>query len=136
MVRGNRRDTFSFIQKSLSHLLFKIWCEGWEECGIFSERSYFSNLWRWIRYKFYEIFLLLKDASGENVESYYRQARSLVESHEQVIEDENCVVMGVKSAKKLFKHGTEQVDFSMKIRNLKDEAKDEDDESGIDDWKY
>ena len=71
--------------------------------------------------------------NGENVETYYRQVRSLVESHEDVIEKENCVIIGVKSAKKLIKPGTNQVDFSLKIRSLKEEAKDEDDESGIDD---
>ena len=50
-----------------------------------------------------------------------------------LIENENCVIIGVKSAKKLIRPGTNQVDFSLKIRNLKEEAKDEDDESGIDD---
>ena len=75
----------------------------------------------------------VKDNNGENVETYYRQVRSLVESHEDVIEKENCVIIGVKSAKKFIKPGTNQVDFSLKIRSLKEEAKDEDDESGIDD---
>ena len=75
----------------------------------------------------------VKDNNGENVETYYRQVRSLVESHEDVIEKENCVVIRVKSAKKFIKPETNQVDFSLKIRSLKEEAKDEDDESGIDD---
>ena len=75
----------------------------------------------------------VKDNNGENVETYYRQVRSLVESHEDVIENGNCAIIVVKSAKKLIKPGTNQVDFSLKIRNLKEEAKDEDDESGIDD---
>ena len=75
----------------------------------------------------------VKDNNGENVETYYRQVRSLVESHEDVIENGNCAIIVVKSAKKLIKPGTNQVDFSMKIRSLKEEAKDEDDESGIDD---
>ena len=75
----------------------------------------------------------VKDNNGENVETYYRQVRSLVESHEDVIEKENCVIIGVKSAKKLIKPGTNQVDFSLKIRSLKEEAKDDSDESGIDD---
>ena len=75
----------------------------------------------------------VKDNNGENVETYYRQVRSLVESHEDVIEKENCVIIGVKSAKKLIKPETNQVDFSLKIRSLKEEAKDDSDESGIDD---
>ena len=64
---------------------------------------------------------------------YYGQVRSMVETHEKVIEDETCFIMGVKNVKKFVKEGTNQVDFSLKIRNLKDEAKDEEDESGIDD---
>ena len=83
-----------------------------------------------------ELSSCVKDNNGENVETYYRQVRSLVESHEDVIEKENCVIIGVKSAKKLIKPGTNQVDFSLKIRSLKEEAKDDSDESGIDDWKY
>ena len=57
----------------------------------------------------------------------------LVERHQDVIENGNCAIIVVKSAKKLIKPGTNQVDFSLKIRSLKEEAKDEDDESGIDD---
>ena len=57
----------------------------------------------------------------------------MVEPHEQVIEYQNCLIIGAKKAKSFVKEGTNQVDFSLKIQNLKDEAKDEDDESGIDD---
>ena len=70
---------------------------------------------------------------GGKTLTYYGQARSLVESHDQVIENENCFVFGVKTAKKMVKQGTNQVDYSMKIRNLKEEAKDDNDESGIED---
>ena len=59
----------------------------------------------------------------------------MIESHEDVIEKENCLVIGFKNTKRFVMKGTNQVDFSVKIRNLKDEAKDDKEESGIDDWK-
>ena len=83
--------------------------------------------------KNYFFHAYVKNSNGENVLTYYDQVRSLVESHEEVIENENCFIIGVKQAKKFVKEDTKQVDFSMKIRNIKDEAKDEDEESGIDD---
>ena len=83
--------------------------------------------------KNYFFYAYVKNFKGENVMIYYDQVRSLVESHEEVIENGNCFIIGVKQAKKFVKEDTKQVDFSMKIRNIKDEAKDEDEESGIDD---
>ena len=86
--------------------------------------------------KNYFFHAYVKNSNGENVLTYYDQVRSLVESHEEVIENENCFIIGVKQAKKFVKedyYSIKQVDFSMKIRNIKDEAKDEDEESGIDD---
>ena len=83
--------------------------------------------------KNYYFHAYVKNANGENVLTYYGQVCSMVETHEKVIEDETCFIMGVKNVKKFVKEGTNQVDFSLKIRNLKDEAKDEEDESGIDD---
>ena len=83
--------------------------------------------------KKYFFHAYVKNSNGETVLTYYNQVRSLVESHEEVIENENCFIIGVKQAKNFVKEDTKQVDFSMKIRNIKDEAKDEDEESGIDD---
>jgi hypothetical protein len=83
--------------------------------------------------KNYYFHAYVKNANGENVLAYYDQVRSMVETHEKVIADGTCFSMAVKNAKRFVKEGTNQVDFSLKIRNLKDEAKDEEDESGIDD---
>jgi hypothetical protein len=83
--------------------------------------------------KNYYFHAYVKNANGENVLAYYNQVRSMVETHEQVIENQNYFIIGAKQAKRFVKEGTKQVDFSLKIRNLKDEAKDEDVESGIDD---
>ena len=49
------------------------------------------------------------------------------------MENKNCFIIGVKNAKRFVKRGTNSVNFSLKVRNLKDEAKDDDEESGIDD---
>lgn len=75
----------------------------------------------------------VQNENGENVHAYYDQVRSLVESPDEVMENENCFIIGLKNAKKFVKRGTNSVDVSLKIRNLKDEAKDDDEESGIDD---
>ena len=83
--------------------------------------------------KNYYFHAYMKNANGENVLAYYGQVRSMVESHEEVIGSQKCFIMGVQNAERFVKEGTNQVDFSLKIRNLKDEAKDEDEESGIDD---
>jgi len=83
--------------------------------------------------KNYYFHAYMKNANGENVLTYYGQVLSMVETHEEVIENQNCFIIGAKNVKKFVKEGTNQVDFSLKIRNLKDEAKDEEDESGIDD---
>jgi len=70
----------------------------------------------------------LQNENDENVLSYHSQVRSLVENPEEVIENENCFIFGMKTAKKFFKRGTSIVDYSLKIRNLKDEAKDQEEE--------
>ena len=64
---------------------------------------------------------------------YHEKVRSVVESHDFIIENEDCFALSVKKANKYAMGDTNQVDYAMKIRNLKDEAKDEDEESGIDD---
>ena len=56
-----------------------------------------------------------------------------MESHDFIIENEDCFALSVKKAKKYAMEDTNEVNYAMKIRNLKDEAKDEDEESGIDD---
>ena len=78
--------------------------------------------------KNYYFHAYVKNANGENVLAYFDQVRSMVEPHEQVIEYQNCLIIGAKKAKSFVKEGTNQVDFSLKV-----EAKDEEDESGIDD---
>jgi len=83
--------------------------------------------------KNYYFHAYMKNANGENVLTYYDQVRSMVETHEKVIADGTCFSMAVQNAKRFVKEGTNQVDFSLKIRNLKDEAKDDEEESGIDD---
>ena len=83
--------------------------------------------------KNYYFHAYMKNANGENVLAYYGQVRSMVETHEQVIKNQDCFIIGDKNALKFVKEGTKQVDFSLKIRNLKDEAKDDEEESGIDD---
>ena len=83
--------------------------------------------------KNYYFHAYVKNANGENVLTYYGQVLSMVETHEKVIENQDCFIIGDKFALQYVKDGTKQVDFSLKIRNLKDEAKDEEDESGIDD---
>jgi hypothetical protein len=57
----------------------------------------------------------------------------VVECHDFIIENENCFTLSVKKAKRYAMRETNNVDYAVKIRNLKDEAKDEDEESGIDD---
>ena len=44
-----------------------------------------------------------------------------------------CLLIGFNNAKNSVTKGTNQVDFSVKIRNLKPEAEDDDEESGIED---
>ena len=83
--------------------------------------------------KNYYFHAYVKNANGENVLTYYGQVRSMVETHEEVIKNQKCFIIGDMNALQFVKEGTNQVDFFLKIRNLKDEAKDEEDESGIDD---
>ena len=71
---------------------------------------------------------------GETVIDYPKgQVRSVVECHDFIIEKENCFTLSVKKAKRYATKDKNQLDYTVKIRNLKDEAKDEDEESGIDD---
>ena len=49
------------------------------------------------------------------------------------MENETCFAFAVKTAKNFAKKGTSIVDYSLKIRNLKDDAKDDYEESGSDD---
>ena len=83
--------------------------------------------------KKFQVHVTIKNAMGETVNDYYEQARSMVESHDLIIEDERCFSLGIKKAKRYAMKDTNQVDYTVTIRNLKDEAKDEDEESGIDD---
>ena len=73
----------------------------------------------------------MKNSMGEVVTTYYEQARSMVFSYKEIIENGHCFLFHQKRIENM--DGTDYVDFSVKIRNLKDEAKDDDEESGIDD---
>ena len=83
--------------------------------------------------KKFQVHVTIKNAMGETVNDYHEQARSMVEYHDLIIEDERCFSLGIKKAKRYAMKDTNQVDYTVTIRNLKDEAKDEDEESGIDD---
>ena len=86
-----------------------------------------------MRQKKFQVHVTIKNAMGETVNDYYEQARSMVESHDLIIEDERCFSLGIKKAKRYAMKDTNQVDYTVTIRNLKDEGKGEDEESGIDD---
>ena len=78
----------------------------------------------------------LEKNSGEKIK-FYGQARSLVESCEEVIAKE-AFALPVITAKRflpeiLSGQNDAQMKYKVKIRSMKDEAKDDDEESGIDD---
>ena len=83
--------------------------------------------------KNFQVQITVEDAKGRTVIDYTEQVRSVVECHDFIIENEDCFALSVKKAKKYAMRDTNQVDYNIKIRNLKDEAKDDDEESGIDD---
>ena len=83
--------------------------------------------------KHFQVQITVKDANGKTVIDYPEQVRSVAECHDFIIENENCFTLSVKKAKRFAMKDTNQVDYTIKIRNLKDEAKDEDEEYGIDD---
>ena len=83
--------------------------------------------------KNFQMHITVKNAMGETAINYHEKVRSVVECHDFIIENDNCFTPSVKKAKKYAMRDTNQVDYTIKIRNLKDEAKDEDEESGIDD---
>ena len=56
----------------------------------------------------------------------------MVESHDEVIENENCFIFDLRTARKILE-GTNQLKYSLAMTNTKNEAKDEDEESGVDD---
>ena len=69
--------------------------------------------------------------NGDSVSSY-TQVRSMCEIHEEIIEKQLAFVIGIPVARRLMNQDG-IIEFSVKLRSLKDEAKDETDESGIDD---
>ena len=111
------------------------------------ERTFFdvsiirnNTIYKWIYIlalpdvaKNFQAQITVKNAMGETIIDYPEQVRSVVECHDSIIENENCFTLSVKKAKRYAMRDTNQVDYAVKIRNLKDEAKDEDEESGIDD---
>ena len=95
-----------------------------------------NTIYKWIyvlalpdEAKSFQVNIKVKNATGEAVIDYVEKVKSVLECHDFIIENENCFALSVKKAKR----DTNQVDYAIRIRNLKDEAKDEDVESGIDD---
>ena len=77
--------------------------------------------------------VFVKNDKGETVRTYFEQVQSMVEGLDSVMEKENYWMLTVKKAKIYAGNNTNLLKYMLKIRNLKDEAKDEDEESGIDD---
>ena len=75
--------------------------------------------------------LVMEKDSGEKMR-YYGQVRSLVESDKEVMANEAFIV-GMTAVKRFVSEDNGQIKYSVKLRCLKEEAKDEDEESGIDD---
>ena len=99
-----------------------------------------NTIYKWIyvlalpdEAKNFQVHITVKNAMGETAIDYHEKVRSVVECHDFIIENENCFALSVKKAKRYAMKDTNQVDYTVKIRNLKDEAKDDSDESGIDD---
>ena len=65
--------------------------------------------------------------------SAFCQVRSLNESPKTIIENEGDTFMLGLNAAKMFKNENEKVKYELQIRNMKEEAKDDDNESGISD---
>ena len=60
------------------------------------------------------------------------KVRSLDETRKEIIDEQYCFVIGKPTCKN-FKNEKHVILFEIELRNLKEEAKDEDVESGIDD---
>ena len=74
----------------------------------------------------------VKNSAGEKILVSYDQVQSMAYGYEDIIKNLHLKI-GYNTAKKLVNEWTNQVDYSVKIRNLKEEAKDDDEESGIED---
>ena len=102
------------------------------------KRSNFIYSWDYVmalpdEAKNYYYHSSLENGSGEKILTFYGQARPLSENYEDIIKNEDCFVFGVTTAKKHADNVTNQLQYNIKIRNIKDEAKDDSEESGIDD---
>ena len=91
---------------------------------------YFLGLPDQAEYHYFQV-TLQKD-SGEKLKSPEIQVRSLVEDQEQSIANE-AYSIAMKAIQRFVSENNGKVKYSIKLRSLKDEAKDEDEESGIDD---
>ena len=60
------------------------------------------------------------------------KVRSLDETRKEIMDEQKCFVVGKPTCKN-FKNDHDIVKYRIELRNLKEEAKDEDEESGIDD---
>ena len=63
---------------------------------------------------------------------FFGQVRSLDENPEEIIKNQHGLVVGQATCRN-FRSSTNVVTYVIELRNLKEEAKDEDDESGISD---
>ena len=61
---------------------------------------------------------------------FFGQVRSMDETRRDVIAEQNCFIIGKPTCKN-FKNDHDTIDYKIELRNLKEEAKDEDEESGI-----
>ncbi len=95
-------------------------------------------VYRWIFFlglpdqaKNYVYHASIKMDSGEPMK-FFGQVRSMAETIDEVMNGETFM-FHINTAKRAMNQDSKVIDFSIKIRCLKDEAKDDDAESGIDD---
>ena len=114
--------------------MFKAFNQNFFEVGF--QRN--QNIYRWV-------YILSTPDKARNYQSCYTiehptdgkkiewpdKVKSLFESHGQIIADEVCFTLRNVTAKR-FTNEESHLEYSVKIRNLKEEAKD-DEESGISD---
>ena len=60
------------------------------------------------------------------------KVRSLDETRKDIIAEQKCFIVGKQACKNLMDEN-EEIHYRIELRNLKEEAKDENEESGIDD---
>ena len=99
-----------------------------------------GNIYRWIyllgskdEAKNYAFHATLENKTAEEKISYYGPVRSMDVPHTEIAGKLPCFLVNVSSVQAFKIGAANDLKYSVKIRCLKDEAKDEDAESGIDD---